>query len=142
MITGDFRYHTHGNYYPVYKEIEALTKHLSCNTGVMCIYKETTISWSSEPKLEAHGIHMLLNESAFLEKNGERLSIIGLDDAHFYGLHDYARAFTGVPDDTTRILMMHSPETLEDACERGTDLYCPVTLTVDRSVFREALPCG
>lgn len=121
LITGDFRYHTHGNYYPVFKEIEALTKHLSCKYGCYGILGNHDFL-EFVPKLEAHGIHMLLNESTLLEKDGERLFIIGLDDAHFYGVHDYAKAFRGVPDDSAKILMMHSPETLEDAREKGTDI--------------------
>lgn len=120
LITGDFRFHTHGNYYPVFREIEILAKHLTCKYGCYGILGNHDFL-EFVPKLEAHGVQMLLNESATVELDGSRFWIVGLDDAHFYGVHDYAKAFTDVPKDDTKILMIHSPETLEDAYNYGTD---------------------
>jgi len=120
LITGDFRFHTHGNYYPVFEEIEALAKYLDCEHGCYGILGNHDFL-EFVPKLEAHGIRMLLNESVALEKDGAQLWIIGLDDAHFYGVHDYAKGFKNVPEQGTKILMIHSPETLEDAYRLCTD---------------------
>ena len=120
LITGDYRFHTHGNYYPVFREIETLTKNLNCEHGCYGILGNHDFL-EFVPKLEAHGIRMLLNESACIEKDGEKVCIVGLDDAHFYGLHDYEKGFTEVPDGTVKILMIHSPETLEQAYSHGVD---------------------
>jgi uncharacterized protein len=120
LVTGDFRFHTHGNYYPVFKEIENLARHLQCRYGCYGILGNHDFL-EFVPKLETHGIRMLLNESAAIEKDGAQFWIVGLDDAHFYGLHDYGKGLRGVPDGDAKILMVHSPETLEEAHRNGID---------------------
>lgn len=120
LITGDFRFHTHGNYYPVFKEIKALTRDLNCKYGCYGILGNHDFL-EFVPKLETHGVRMLLNESTILEKDGVQLHIVGLDDAHFYGTHDYSKGFSDVPDNATKILMIHSPETLDEAYQHGAD---------------------
>ena len=120
LLTGDFRYHTHSDYYPVFREIERLSPWLKCSYGSFGILGNHDFL-EFVPLLESHGIRMLLNESAQIEIAGDRLWVVGLDDAHFYGIHDYERAFQQVPSEATKILMIHSPETLEDASRFKTD---------------------
>lgn len=62
------------------------------------------------PDLEGAGLPLLLNESAFLERDGDRLWFAGLDDPHFYRTHDLAAAAAGIPPDACTILLAHSPE--------------------------------
>ena len=52
------------------------------------------------PGLEAMGIRMLLNESDVIERGGQRLYLGGIDDAHFYGMHNIEKAAPRYP--TTR----------------------------------------
>lgn len=118
LITGDYRFHTHSNYYPTFREVEALARHLKCAYGCYGILGNHDFL-EFVPKLESHGIKMLLNESVKLEKDGARLWVIGLDDAHFYGVHDYAKGFESIPHDDAKLLMIHSPETLEEASRYG-----------------------
>jgi uncharacterized protein len=120
LITGDYRYHTHGNYYPVFREIEALAKFLDCKYGCYGILGNHDFL-EFVPQLEVNGIKILLNESVAVTKDGEQFFVIGLDDAHFYGLQNYDAGFSQVPERATKILMIHSPETLEDAYNYGTD---------------------
>lgn len=120
LLTGDFRFYTHGSYYEVFREIEHLTKRLECRYGLYGILGNHDFL-EFVPKLEAQGIRMLLNESAVIEKDGAELWIVGLDDAHFYGVHDYEKGFSNVPEEAIKILMVHSPETLEDAHRYGSD---------------------
>jgi uncharacterized protein len=114
LLTGDFRYQTHSDYYPVFREIERLSPWLKCTYGTFGILGNHDFL-EFVPHLERHGIRMLLNEAEQLEISGDQLWVVGLDDAHFYGLHDYERAFRQVPAAATKILMIHSPETLENA---------------------------
>jgi uncharacterized protein len=120
LITGDYRFHTHSNYYPAFREMEALARHLKCPYGCYGILGNHDFL-EFVPKLESLGIRMLLNESVELKKDGESVWLVGLDDAHFYGLHDYDRAFERIPENALKILMIHSPETLEDAHRHGVD---------------------
>lgn len=120
LITGDFRYHTHSDYYPMFKEVEELAVSLHCRYGCYGVLGNHDFL-EFVPTLEKRGIRMLLNESTCLEERGERLWVIGLDDAHFYGVHNYEKGFSGIPDDDTKLLMIHSPETLIDAYHYGAD---------------------
>ncbi len=120
LITGDYRFHTHSDYYPTFKEIEKLSRDLKSPFGNLGILGNHDFL-EFVPKLERHNIRMLLNEAYRIQKDGTELWIVGLDDAHFYGVHDYDKAFSGIPKNAIKILMMHSPETLEQAYRHGTD---------------------
>lgn len=120
LITGDYRFHTHSDYYPTFHEIEKLSRDLKAPFGNYGILGNHDFL-EFVPKLERHHIKMLLNENAVIEKEGEELWIIGLDDAHFYGVHNYEKAFSGIPGSATKVLMIHSPETLEDAYKYKAD---------------------
>lgn len=69
--------------------------------------------------LEAAGLTVLLNESVPVEKDGERLWFCGVDDPHFFGTHDLAKAREQVPPGEVAILLSHSPETYEEAARLG-----------------------
>ncbi len=69
--------------------------------------------------LEAAGLPMLLNEAASIERDGERLWICGVDDAHFFRTEDLARARAQVPPNETAILLSHSPEPYAEADRLG-----------------------
>ncbi len=69
--------------------------------------------------LEAAGLKVLLNEAESIERNGARLWICGVDDPHFFGTHDLAKARSPVPPGETAILLCHSPETFRQAAELG-----------------------
>ena len=74
------------------------------------------------PGLEAMGIRMLLNESAALERGGERLYLGGIDDAHFYGMADIEKAASAIPRDGFSILISHTPEVYRQAAQFGFNL--------------------
>ena len=67
------------------------------------------------PGLEAMGIRILLNESVVLEREGQRLHLAGIDDAHFYGMGDIEKAAASIPQDAFSILISHTPEIYREA---------------------------
>jgi predicted MPP superfamily phosphohydrolase len=72
--------------------------------------------------LEAKGFEVLLNHSVASERDGERLTVIGLDDVHnFYT--DAARAALGAPGAGFRIALVHSAELADYASAAGIALY-------------------
>ncbi|MGH8045900.1 MAG: metallophosphoesterase [Chthoniobacterales bacterium] len=75
------------------------------------------------PPLEAAGIRMLLNERVAIERNGARIWICGVDDAHMFGTHDLHAASAGIPAGDCRILLSHSPETWTEAAALGYALH-------------------
>jgi len=72
--------------------------------------------------LEAAGLPMLMNEGVPLEKDGQRIWICGVDDAHFFRTEDLARARARVPAKETAILLSHSPEPYAEADRLGYQL--------------------
>jgi len=73
--------------------------------------------------LEAGGLRMLLNESVAIERDGARIWICGVDDAHTFRTHDLRAASAGIPADECRILLSHSPETWREAAPLGYALH-------------------
>lgn len=71
------------------------------------------------PDLEAMGIRLLLNESVSIERDGQQLWLSGIDDAHFYGSHDIARARAAVPEGAFAIMLSHTPETYREVAAAG-----------------------
>ena len=122
VLTGDFRFSDTGLYLHLVKELKALVPALICRLGVFGILGNHDFI-EMAPLIEAAGVRLLINESAALETNGEKLWLIGLDDAHFYGLHDFDKAQRGVPAGAARVLLVHSPEIIPEAAERGFGLY-------------------
>jgi len=74
------------------------------------------------PALEAMGIRMLVNEWTSLERDGERIVMVGVDDANTYAGADLAQATAGMPRDQFSVLLTHTPEIYREAEAAGFDL--------------------
>ena len=74
------------------------------------------------PGLEAMGIRMLLNESDIIERDGERIHLSGIDDAHFYGMDNIEKAAAAIPHDEFSILISHTPEVYRQAAHADFNL--------------------
>lgn len=124
VITGDYRFSMHGGYAHLASELAALAPALACRLGVFGILGNHDLI-EMVPMIERAGVRLLLNESAPLAHTarGAAVWLVGLDDAHYFGLHDFDKALRGVPADAFRVLLMHSPELLPEAAAHGFGLY-------------------
>lgn len=122
VMTGDFRFHTHGNYDPCLIGMKRLAHSIACPFGMAGILGNHDFL-EMVPLLESCGIRMLLNEAVTLKKDGAPLHILGLDDAHFYGVHDLGKAMRNLPKEDPKILLAHSPELIAEAAAAGLDGY-------------------
>ena len=147
VLTGDFRFFGSGQYHTLAAELDALAPALACRFGVYGILGNHDFI-EMVPMIEARGIRMLLNESVALTTGGPHPSLartsafppkvggdrggaeaeaslwlVGLEDAHLYGLHDFDKGLRDVPPDAPRILLIHSPEVIPEAGSRGFGLY-------------------
>ena len=122
VLTGDFRFSDTGLYRHLTEEFNALVPSLHCRLGVLGILGNHDFI-EMAPLIETAGVRLLINENVALDDKGDKLWIIGLDDAHFYGLQDFDKALQGVPAEAARILLVHSPEVIPEAAERGFGLY-------------------
>lgn len=122
VLTGDFRFADTGRYQHIAEELSALMPALQCPHGVYGVLGNHDFI-EMVPAIEAAGVRLLLNEGVALTANDETLWLIGLDDAHFYGLHNFDQALRDTPAHAAKILLVHSPELIPEAAALGFGLY-------------------
>jgi len=122
LITGDFRYKTHGSYLEVAEQMALLMPALRCRHGVYGVLGNHDFI-EEVPYLERLGLRLLVNEAAPIRLRGKRLWLVGVDDPHFYGTHDLGRAMAPVSSGEAVIALVHSPEIAEEAARCGVSLY-------------------
>lgn len=120
VITGDFRNSTREDFFPALADARRLLASLPGVPRFGILGNHDFIE--QLPHLEAAGLHMLLNESAFIERHGRRLWFAGIDDPHFYKTHDLAAASANIPPDACTVLLSHSPEIADQLPENRFDL--------------------
>jgi predicted MPP superfamily phosphohydrolase len=76
--------------------------------------------------LRERSIRVLVNESVALRHGGERVHLVGLDDA-WPGRPDIGRALAGVPDGDMKIVLVHEPD-YADVLARRPD-WLPLQLS-------------
>lgn len=112
VVTGDFRNSTRDDFFPAMAEAKRLLAALPPVPRFGILGNHDFIE--QLPHLEDAGLRMLLNESAFVERDGARLWFAGIDDPHFYQTHDLAAASAGIPRDACTVLLAHSPEIADE----------------------------
>lgn len=118
VITGDFRCETFGPYENALAEARrVITTLRSPSYGILGNHDALGMA----PGLEAMGLHMLLNEHAIIEVNGESIYLAGIDDPHYYETENFEKALAGIPPEATTILLSHSAETYRQALACGVD---------------------
>jgi predicted MPP superfamily phosphohydrolase len=121
VITGDFRNSTRDDYFPSIADTRRLLASLPPATPRFGILGNHDFI-EQTPHLEAAGLPILLNETASIERDGQRLHIAGIDDPHFYKTHDLAAVAAALPPDACTILLAHSPEIADELPEGRFDL--------------------
>jgi len=119
VITGDFRGHTYGAFDTVLEACARIRTHFNSPVyGVLGNHDTIRLV----PGLEAQGIQLLLNESVVLTREGESLYLAGVDDPHYYRTDNIEKARSAIPNDSTSILLSHSPELYRHAAHAGFSL--------------------
>lgn len=119
LLTGDYRGDTRGPYEPALEETKKVCAALTGSIyGVLGNHDTIRMV----PGLEAMGVTMLLNEAAVIERDGERIYLAGIDDAHFYRMDNIEKATETIPDGAFSILVTHTPEIYRQAAHADFDL--------------------
>ena len=71
--------------------------------------------------LDSHGIKVLRNQSMPLERDGQRLWIVGVDDVYEHA-NDLNKALQGVPPTETTIVAVHEPDFADRTAKHPVDL--------------------
>jgi predicted MPP superfamily phosphohydrolase len=120
VMTGDYRFEVDGPCDEVYPRMRTILSSVRARHGVLAIlgnHDEADIA----VELENLGARMLINEAVGLPDHG--LSVIGVDDSHYYGCDDLSAAVTAVPPGAFRLFLAHTPEIFAEAATAGIHLY-------------------
>jgi predicted MPP superfamily phosphohydrolase len=119
VLTGDYRGKTFGPFEETLEGMQRVRTHLKSPVfGVLGNHDTVRMV----PGLEEMGIRMLLNESDVIERDGARLHLSGVDDAHFFRVDNIEKAASEVPHDEVSILLSHTPEIYRQAAHAGFNL--------------------
>jgi predicted MPP superfamily phosphohydrolase len=119
VLTGDYRGQTFGPFEPT---LEGLMRICRVLKGPVYGVLGNHDSVRMVPAMEEMGIRMLLNESVAIERDGERLHLAGIDDAHYFRVDNIEKAAGAHPHDAFSILLSHTPEIYRQAAHAGFDL--------------------
>ncbi len=113
LLGGDFRYRMFGGFYKTTYKLRKLVKHIHTKDGIFGVLgNHDCLEFA--PELEDTGICMLINDADCVERGGEKLWILGVDDPHYYKCHDLQKALEKTEPGVYKILIAHSPEIIND----------------------------
>jgi len=119
VLTGDYRGETFGPFETALQAVALVRSHLKAPVyGVLGNHDTIRMI----PGLEQMGIRMLLNESEAIIREGQRIHIAGIDDAHYYRADNIQNAASEIPHDEFSILLSHTPEIYRQAAHAGFKL--------------------
>lgn len=119
VLTGDFRGRTFGAFEPTVAAMAQLHEHLGDEVfGVLGNHDTVCMV----PALEDLGIRMLLNESHTFTRDGQRIHLAGIDDAHYFRVDNIEKAASQFPHDEFSILLSHTPEIYRQAAHADFNL--------------------
>lgn len=120
VFTGDFASNEHG-----LEPFCNLLRTANGKYGVYIAFGNTEHKhWKSSDLIsifEATGAKVLKNTSVAIEKEGQFIELVGVDDP-FMGHARLSKALRDVPADRFKILLAHSPSITGEAAERGVSL--------------------
>jgi predicted MPP superfamily phosphohydrolase len=121
LLGGDYRMEMYGSFTEAQRRLDRLVRHIQTKDGLFGILGNHDCL-EIAPVLEDSGICMLVNESVTIDRQDQRLNIVGIDDPHYYKCHDMEKAFSEIPPNGFTILLAHSPEVVADIDDRSVDL--------------------
>ncbi len=119
VLTGDFRGKTFGPFAEAIEATAEVAAHLH-GQGYGVLGNQDTLRMV--PALEAMGIRMLLNECVTIEREGSRIYLAGIDDAHFFRADNIEKAGDPIPEGAFAVLLSHTPEVYRQAAHAGFDM--------------------
>ncbi|HHO47226.1 MAG TPA: CDP-archaeol synthase [Desulfobacteraceae bacterium] len=122
LIGGDIRMETYGPMAPCLRNLRCLLPHVGSRHGILGVLGNHDCIEMS-PDFEETGLIMLINEAWDIHQNGAQIWIAGVDDPHYYKVHDVRQALRNVPADEFKILLAHSPEAYREAADFQVQLY-------------------
>ena len=118
VLTGDYRFLTHGCHRKAISGLERLCRDISSDTYAILGNHDSILM--ARP-IESLGIKLLLNEQISLQSEGSAIYLAGIDDPHYFAADNLEKAYEGIPDEAVSLLLAHSPEIYRHAAYVGFD---------------------
>ena len=122
VLTGDYRFEVYGPCHNVYENMEKILSSVNSSHGILGILGNHDFA-EEVVELERMGVKMLINEAYELRIGNDSIWFVGVDDPHYYGCDNLEEALNGVPENAFKVLLVHTPEILQDAEKNDIDLY-------------------
>lgn len=122
LLLGDYRYHIVGSHHTAVALMRQILSFVTVRDGQFAV-RGNHDSRVLMDELSAAGVVELKNHSVALERNGQFLHLVGVDDPHYDRADDLGAALTEVPRSGFKILLAHTAEIYREAAEAGIDLY-------------------
>jgi len=122
IIGGDIRMEMYGPIAPSLRHLRRLMPHINSRFGKIGVLGNHDCI-EMVPDLEDTGIAMLINDAVDIAIGDERIWLVGVDDPHYYRVHDVKKSFRGVPENSFVIFLAHSPEAYREAEPFQPQLY-------------------
>jgi predicted MPP superfamily phosphohydrolase len=125
LLTGDYLNLSYLYDETAQRDFRALASQLHAPYGVYAVRGSVDSQALTERLFAGLDIVVLENESVRLDIKGQEIYVVGVACSHDLSI-DIPRldqALRGVPPDSFKILLYHSPDLIEAASERGIDLY-------------------
>lgn len=120
VLTGDYRKLTWG---PIEDSLEGMRRLRNVIKGTPLAVLGNHDSIRMLPSLEDMGYKVLVNENTAIRHNGTKLYVAGVDDGHFYKVHNLQRAAEGIEPGHPSVLLSHTPELYLQAAHTGYDIF-------------------
>ncbi len=122
VLTGDYRFGVSGPCDTVYANMARLLSGVKARYGIVGVLGNHDAA-EMVPEFARMGVRILMNEALEVQHDSQNLWLLGLDDPHHYGCDDLPGALRDVPQDAFTILLVHTPELIEEAQQSGVNLY-------------------
>lgn len=125
VLTGDFQADPGGaiDDATLINPLSALLRCIDARDGCLAILGNHDACATAE-RLEAVGIRVLVNEYVQLDRNGQALGVVGLDDVGWFFTSGAQRALDALPRPRPfTVALVHSPEFAAEAAAAGCRLY-------------------
>lgn len=119
VLTGDYRGESFGPYEESLGALEQVRSVLGKSVYAVLGNHDSVEILLRLPEM---GIHALVNEAVWLEREGNRILLAGVDDGHWYKTHDFEPMRGQIGEAKVTVLLSHSPELYREAAEAGVDV--------------------
>lgn len=122
IFGGDLRMSTYGDYNTCLDLFSRIITNVTARYGNFAVLGNHDCL-EMIPAIEDMGVKVLLNDSHRIEKDGQEIYIVGVDDPHYYKCSNIQMALNDVPEKAFKIFVCHSPEMFKEAAANNVDLY-------------------